>query len=259
MNGRKNMVWLEREVGKVKLKYALHQRLVDDTPYLRPAVLILAGGAYEHRSRREEEPVALYFLSHGYQAFILDYTVKRENIAECEPEMEVMAAVSYIRNHACEFDVSIKRIVLLGFSAGAHLALSSQCHSRKEDERADALVLSYPVVTTGEYGHDGSTFNITGGDEDKMRYYSLEKEIHSSLPPVFIWQTTEDEAVSVMNSILLSSALVKHHVPFECHLFEKGKHGLSICTHDVNSYEEGPSEWLDLMFRWLEKTLLYEQ
>ncbi len=259
MNGRKNMVWLERKVGGVKLKYALHQRLLDDAPYPRPAVLILAGGGYEHRSRREEEPVALYFLSHGYQTFILDYTVGRENIAQSEPEREVMAAVSYIRHHADEFDVVRDKIVLLGFSAGAHLALSSQCHRCGNDERADALVLSYPVVTTGEYGHDRSTFNITGGNEEKMRYYSLESEIESSLPPVFIWQTTEDEAVSVMNSILLSSALVKSHVPFECHLFEKGRHGLSICTHDVNSYEEGPSEWLHLMFKWLEKTLLYKQ
>lgn len=253
------MVWLERKFEGIELKYALHQRLEDNTPYLRPAVLILAGGGYEHRSRREEEPVALYFLSHGYQAFILDYTVKRENIAQREPEGEVMAALSYIRRHAEEFDIIKNKIVLLGFSAGAHLALSSQCHLKKEDERADALVLGYPVVTTGEYGHNGSTYNITGLNEEKMRYYSLEKEVFSSLPPVFIWQTTEDEAVSAMNSILLSSALLKCHVPFECHLFEKGKHGLSICTHDVNSYEEGASEWLELLFKWLEKKLSYKQ
>ena len=253
------MVWLERNVGGVKLKYALHQRLDDNTSYLRPAVLILAGGGYEHRSRREEEPVALYFLSHGYQAFILDYTVGRENIAEREPEDEVMAAISYIRRHAGEFDVRGNKIVLLGFSAGAHLALSSQCHALEKDEVADALVLCYPVVTTGEYGHDGSTYNITGGKEGKKRYYSLEKEIKPSIPPVFIWQTTEDEAVSVMNSILLSYALVECHVPFECHLFERGKHGLSICTHDVNSYQEGTNEWLNLLFKWLEKTLSYKQ
>lgn len=248
---------IDAEVHGTALHGILHERITDDEAFLRPCVLVLAGGAYEHRSRRETEPVMLRFLSHGYQAFTLDYTVGRENIALHEPEAEVNAALTHLRENAAGYDIDPDRIVLLGFSAGGHLALSSQCHFRSG--RADALVLCYPVVTTGEYGHDRSTFNITGGKEEKKEYYSLEKQITDSIPPVFIWHTTEDTSVHPMNTLLLGEALAEKHVPFEYHLFQKGKHGLSICTDDVNSFEERTAEWLSLCFSWLEDTLNWRQ
>jgi len=71
--------------------------------------------------------------------------------------------------------------------------------------------------------------------------------------------TTEDKTVSAMNTIFLVSSLLKNKVAFEYHLFEKGAHGLSICTNDVNSREEHASKWLSLVFAWLSKTLGYVQ
>lgn len=241
----------------IVLREYIHERIDDDVPYPRPAVLILPGGGYEHVSRRESEPVALYFLAKGYQAFVLTYTVKRENIALKEPEGEVIHAVDYIRKNSERFDVMEDKVVLIGFSAGAHLALSSQCHYK--NGRVNALVLAYPVVSTGPYGHDGSTYNITGGDEEKKKYYSLENEVMKDLPPVFIWHTTEDKTVSPENSLLLSSALLKAGVPFEYHLFQKGRHGLSICTEDVGERVGRTCEWMSLLFSWLEETLCWKQ
>ena len=252
---------IERNISNAKLKGYLHDRLADDKPYSRPAVIILPGGAYERISRREGEPIALEFLSAGYQAFILEYSVGRGNIEKNSPEKETADTVAYIRENADEFDVNKNQIVLLGLSAGGHAVLSSQCHYSllNLNGRADALVLCYPVVTVGEYGHSKSTFNITGGDEEKKAYYSLENQINRELPPTFIWHTTEDKTVSAMNTIFLVSSLLKNKVAFEYHLFEKGAHGLSICTNDVNSREEHASKWLSLVFAWLSKTLGYVQ
>ena len=42
---------------------------------LRPAVVICPGGSYAECSGREGEPYALRFLTMGYQAFVLDYSV----------------------------------------------------------------------------------------------------------------------------------------------------------------------------------------
>ena len=251
------MKTIETEVGGVALHGILHERLKDDEAYLRPCVLVLAGGGYHIRSRREAEPVMLKFLSAGYQVFTLDYTVGRENIALHEPEAEVNAAILHLRENAAGYDTDEHRIVLVGFSAGGHLALSSQCHFRTG--KADALVLCYPVVTTGVYGHEVSTFNITGGDGKKKEYYSLENQITDKIPPTFIWHTTKDKSVHPMNTLLLSEALIEKHIPFEYHLFQKGKHGLSICTNDVNSPEERTSEWLPLALSWLEDTLDWKQ
>lgn len=249
---------IKKEFGEgVTLTGYIHERIRKDKSYPRPAVLILPGGAYEHVSKREGEPVALEFLSRGYQAFILDYTVGRENIEKRNPEDEVRDALDYIRSISEDYDIMRDKIVLMGFSAGGHLALSSVCHNR--DGRPVAIVLCYPVITTGEYGHEVSVYNITGGDADKKAYYSLENQIDSSLPPVFLWHTTEDKTVHPMNSIMLSSALLKASVPFEYHLFQSGKHGLSICTCDVGGRVERTDGWLDIMFSWLEKTLAWKQ
>lgn len=251
------MVEFEDRVSSAIIKGYLHERIDDDKPYPRAAVLILPGGAYEHLSKREGEPVALKFLSQGYQAFVLEYTVGRENIEKHEPEWEVAEALSYLRAKSTEYDIIPDKIALLGFSAGAHLALSSQCHIKSS--RADALILSYPVVTTGPYGHERSTYNITGGDEEKKRYYSLENEVTDNLPPLFVWHTAEDESVSPMNSVLLVEALIREGADYECHIFEKGGHGLSICTNDVMSPMERTSKWLNLVFSWLEEVFCYRQ
>lgn len=249
---------IKRMFGEgVTLTCYIRGPIKDGEGYPRPAILILPGGGYEHVSRRESEPVALEFLARGYQAFVLEYTVGRENIEKRNPEDEVSVALRYLSENSKDLCIIPGRIVLMGFSAGGHLALSSVCHNK--DMRPCAIVLCYPVITAGKYAHKSSIYNLCGDDEEKRAYCSLENQIDSSLPPLFLWHTTEDNTVHPMNSLLLSSALVEAGVPFEYHLFQKGKHGLSICTNDVGGREERTCEWLELMFSWLEKTLEWKQ
>ena len=40
----------------------------------RPSVLIFPGGAYKYTSEREAEPIALYYLTKGFNAFVLEYS-----------------------------------------------------------------------------------------------------------------------------------------------------------------------------------------
>lgn len=226
----------------------------------RPLVLILAGGAYSYRSKREGEPVALYFLSRGYQAFILDYTTGRENIVSSPPEREVVKAISHLRHNSSLYSIDEKKIVLIGFSAGGHLALSSASHYQKIDKngRPDYLVLSYPVVLMDNFGHKESIDNITNGEEEKRKYYSLIENIPSDLPPLFIWHTRMDSSVLPINTILLLEELEKKGLDYEYHIFQKGGHGLSVCTNEVGSPNKRVSSWLDLLSSWLQDNLNWE-
>lgn len=45
-------------------------------PRIRPAMLIMPGGAYCMCSDREGEPVAIKFLDAGFVSFVLSYSVK---------------------------------------------------------------------------------------------------------------------------------------------------------------------------------------
>ena len=74
---------------------------------------------------------------------------------------------------------------------------------------------------------------------------SCEKRVTAETPPCFIWHTAEDGGVPCENSLLLACALRKHKVPFELHIYEKGRHGLGL---------RAPFRWEKECLRWIEET-----
>ena len=124
-----------------------------------------------------------------------------------------------------------------------------------EEARPNAVVLGYPVVTSGVATHGGSMQNLCGEDAALRSTMSLENQIRAGLPPFFIWHTVEDPAVPVQNSLLLANALNEHKVPFELHLFAHDGHGTSTCTNEVNTPNSHNRAWVALCTDWLADTL----
>lgn len=219
----------------------------------RPAIVICPGGAYEHLSPREEDPAALPLFSAGFQTFILRYTVGRENILISDPEKELADSVSFIKEHAEDLDVIKENIAVLGFSAGGHLAASLCCHWKRygEESRPDCGILCYPVITMGSYCHERSRDAITNGDKDRLEYCSLEKQVSSDTAPCFIWHTTEDQSVCIMNSLLFVEALTRNSIPYEYHVYQKGGHGLSLGRNETGVENKGVQSWIGLCIDWL--------
>ena len=225
----------------------------------RPLALIFPGGAYAWRSDREAEPVALRLLSLGIQAAVVRYSVAPARYPTALKE--AAEAVAYAREHAREWFCDPRRIAVLGFSAGGHAAvhIGLKWHLMPQGEscRPDAVILGYPVITSGEYAHRGSIDNLLGEDDDRLREeVSLEKFVREDTPPVFLWHTREDPSVPVENSLLLADALSRKGVAFELHVWQHGGHGLSLADDQV--YPEGDvnirpacREWIDMAARWL--------
>ena len=228
---------------------------------IRPTIIILPGGGYTMRSERERDPVALHFLSMSYNVFILDYSVN-EDAGDLNPLLEISEALIRIRENAVRWMCDPTRVAVAGFSAGAHLAVSiATLHNHKRvtdvqkvtdgNNRADAVILAYPVITTGEYAHRGSIEKVTKNDEGLLELLSLEKQVTEDASPVFIWHTVTDSAVPVENSFLLAQAYRNANVPFELHLCESGDHGLSMCTDEVGTPHPGVRPWVGLATNWL--------
>lgn len=96
----------------------------------RPAVLVIPGGGYYMCSDREAEPIAMAFAVHGYNTFVLRYTVGEGKDFKM-PLADAEEALTLIRERAEEWHVIKDKIAAIGFSAGAHLAgspLDSQQH-----------------------------------------------------------------------------------------------------------------------------------
>lgn len=201
----------------------------------RPAVLILPGGAYEHVSTREAEPVALRFAARGYAAFVLQYS--------CGPHpfpvalREAAMAMKYIRSISDRFALRPDRVAAVGFSAGGHLCGTlGMLYDGAEvadigtspEIRPDALGLCYPVAVSWGRTHEGSFRNLTLGDDALRSRLSLEKLARPDMPPVFLWHTRQDASVPCRNSLILAQALEEQNVPFALHIYHRGVHGLSV-------------------------------
>ena len=94
------------------------------------------------------------------------------------------------------------------------------------------------------------------GSEDPADHqkFTLEDKITPETPPVFVWHTMEDATVPVENTLLLLAALRKNRVPCEVHLFEKGVHGTSISTAEVDAASAHRAHWVQLAVEWLNDT-----
>src|SRR5450830_2156819 len=127
-----------------------------DIPYLRvfpaangdpaaPAMLLLAGGGYDHlTNQKEQTPVAEYFSRRlNITTFVLYYRLVRSDgtYRYPVPMWDGQRALKLIRHRAAEWRVDPSRIALFGFSAGGHLASTLALHPRDDFGRPrDAAV-----------------------------------------------------------------------------------------------------------------------
>lgn len=240
---------------------------------VRPAMIVVPGGGYAFVSPTEGEIVAKRFYEAGYQAFVLTYTINLFQLAPLkkQPLRDISRAVRYIRNFAECLRIKCDQVVCCGFSAGAHLTGSLAVHYQDQElakelyaeisNRPDAVILCYPVITSGEKAHRGSFDLLLGKDasEEELAWASLEKQVTADTPPAFLWQTFTDATVPVENSIMYTKACHSAGVLCELHLFMEGKHGMSLANEDWATNNIGEESIYTMMQQWQTLKTLYGQ
>src|SRR5204863_4196608 len=96
---------------------------------------VFPGGAYSHLSPREGLPAARWLASNGITAFILKYRLgmKYHHPAELD---DAQRSIRYVRANATAWGLDAKRVGIIGFSAGGHLASAAATHFDAGDLRA---------------------------------------------------------------------------------------------------------------------------
>lgn len=204
----------------------------------RPMIIICPGGGYSHVSDREGEMLAMQFVAAGFHAAVLRYSVSPANYPT--QLLELAKAVALLRSNAKEWYIIPDKLLIQGSSAGGHLAASYGCFWKDaflveaqggEEEllRPNGLILSYPVITSGKYAHRSSFEMLLGERYDELvDKMSLEYQVNKDTPKTFVWHTFEDQSVPIENTMLWIQALKKKDIPFECHIYPRGIHGLSL-------------------------------
>lgn len=245
----------------------------DEDSENHPAFLIVPGGGYRMVAYGEGEIVARKFYKKGYNVFVLSYTIAMFESVELrlQPLKDLARAVSYIRRYARDWNVNTEQISVCGFSAGGHLSASLGVHFGEAeiqkaaypgtDIRPNALILSYPVITSGKYAHQDSFTALLGTQptEEELDYMSVEKHVKPKTPPTFVWNTATDETVPMENAVLFAEACRQNGVPCELHVFQDGPHGYSVADEEWASGEYGGyytmNQWFAHLQYYIDKEL----
>lgn len=263
-------------------KYRLDVYIQDESPeitlsHMRPFVLVCPGGGYFMTSDREADPIALAYLADGFNAGVLRYSVG-DDACWPGPNVDLSNAMRIIRENALRWHTDAHKIAVCGFSAGGHLAAMQGVHWNDSDvmrlshcyggeNRPDAIILAYPVITSEGKTHRDSINQvlrkyIEAGDEKELTkmisYVSAEKNVGNHTPPCFIFHTCQDPLVPVYNSLSFASALENEGIDFELHIFERGTHGLAMCNHTTHlegaSFNDSDAAlWISMSCKWLWK------
>src|ERR1700722_10097213 len=246
------------------------------------AVIIFPGGAYLHLAGDlEGREVADWFTARGFHAFILSYRLSSNGYLLPVPLIDARRAIQTVRARATDYHISPNRIVVIGFSAGGHLAAlagtqfipgspdapdSIQDPIDRASSRPDYLVLGYPWLdaitrdtTFLSYCKELNLIGNNPGDKpggepgdnidqcDSLRAkYDPILFVTKDTPPTFIYQTFADKTVSPAATIDFYQALLKAGVPSELHVFVNGAHGSGLGKGDP-----ALDQWPNLLENWL--------
>ena len=234
------------------------------------AAVIFPGGAYVGLAANlEGRQVADWFTARGFRAFVVQYRVSSNGYLLPVPLLDARRAIQTVRAHAKDYFIAPNRIVVVGFSAGGHLAALASTQFvpgdaaasdpiEKVSSRPDYAVLGYPWI--GAISSDTShlsyckLFNVMDKCEALRVAYSPDLFVTKETPPTFWYHTFDDQTVPVGQGLRYYEALVKAGVPAEAHIFAKGPHGTGLGKGDA-----ALDQWPGLLETWLRAQGLLER
>ena len=208
------------------------------------AVVIFPGGGYTVLAGNlEGDEIANWFTARGFRAFVLAYRLPSHGYLLPIPLLDARRAIQTVRARAAEYHIAPNRIVLIGFSAGGHLAALAATKPVPGDpnaadpidrvsSRPDYLVLGYPWIgaVSTNYSHLNycKEFHLEDQCAALTARFNPVLFVTKDTPPTFIYHTFNDRTVPIQQSLDFFQALVKAGVSTEYHVFANGAHGSGL-------------------------------
>jgi len=211
------------------------------------AVLICPGGGYwDLYWELEGEEVAAWLTSHGLTGILLKYRVPRrpdepEDKPARRPVQDAQRAVSLVRSKAKEWNIDPKRIGIVGFSAGGHLAIATATRFEKRtyeliDDidkvscRPDFAIAVYPGY-------------LKAKDKEEL---AAGLRIPAGTPPIFLAHGGADIISPPEHSVLMYLALKRAGIPAELHIYAGAAHDFAVrnVDHPCSTWTERCLDWL---------------
>jgi acetyl esterase/lipase len=218
------------------------------------AVIVCPGGGYWNLAwDLEGEEVAEWLNTVGITGVVLKYRVPRrpgqpERLPAPGPLLDAQRTVSLVRSRAGEWGVDPKRIGIIGFSAGGHLALATATHfdQRGYEATDDIDKISCRPDFAGAIYPGYLVEQERAGFEGKKDVLAPYMRIPNDTPPIFLVHANDDPVAGAENSVVMYLALKRANVPAELHVYAQGGHGFGVRKTELPC-----STWPDRFVEWL--------
>jgi acetyl esterase/lipase len=221
------------------------------------AMVICPGGGYGGLVvGAEGHGIAQWLNAHGIAGIVLEYRLPKGRAFV--PLLDAQRALRLTRAHAAEWKIDPKRVGIIGFSAGGHLASTAVTHFDAGDPaandpvarfgcRPDFGVLVYPVISMEEHAHRGSCNNLLGPSPtpEMLRLFSNQKQVNAQTSPCFLAHALNDRVVPPENSAQFYAALQEHKVAGKYLELPEGGHGFNGYKGPMwDAWQKQSLEWL---------------
>jgi acetyl esterase/lipase len=219
--------------------------------------VICPGGGYGGLvTKGEGHGIAAWLNAHGITGIVLEYRLPAGRAYV--PLFDAQQAIRTVRANAAQWKIDPKKVGIIGFSAGGHLASTATVHCETIETRApnavigqssrpDFSILIYPVISMEAGVHRGSKKNLMGETPtaDLPDFFSTQKHVTPKTPPAFLAHAIDDKVVPIENSRMFHEAQQKAGLATRLVVLPNGGHGL-------NGYK-GPSwdAWQTQSLEWL--------
>ncbi|HEY0159896.1 MAG TPA: alpha/beta hydrolase [Thermoanaerobaculia bacterium] len=211
-----------------------------------PAVIVYPGGGFNVLAIDiEGTEICDWLLSNGIACALLKYRVPCEHqgpYRECPPaHVDAQRAMSIVRSRAAEWRIDPNKIGVIGFSAGAHMAIMAST-------RFDRL---YPAIDDADKTSSRPDFALVlypGRVASKRMNFTPNPDIQVTdrTSPTFLVHAYNDPMNPVENSLTYAAALRKAGVPAEIHIFANGGHAFGL-----RRVASTATAWAPLAEAWL--------
>jgi acetyl esterase/lipase len=236
-------LWPNRQQHSSQLKLYLP----GSHPNTELAIVIVPGGSYRPGpygwcKKAEGSDIAFWLSTMGVLGVVLEYRLPagRPEV----PLADALRAISIIRERAA---APTRRIGIMGFSAGGHLAALAATSWSVRSERPDLAVLVYPVITLRlPLTHANTRREYLGRAPDAtlVDRYSAEQRVTPRTPPTLLLNARDDRIVDPANARLYYEACAAHGVRCRRVELASGGHPFVDKPHAWGPAKRAIVEWL---------------